>query len=156
MIKSSVFVCVCVFFSNQSGRYLCVWEFVYLHIPAKPCIISFSLSCPKDELETASFDFLAFDMAASHHQWLDETRAAALRGSSLTPSLSLSPPFYVLCCFVFSFFLLQFSCSCTGQVNLIHMTVQEGPRAEVSTTRATLCCRENESEWSEPYQRTVM
>lgn len=57
----------------------------------KPCIISFSLSCPKDELETASFDFLAFDMAASHHQWLDETRAAALRGSSLTPSLSLSP-----------------------------------------------------------------
>lgn len=63
---------------------------MYLHIPAKPCIISFSLSCPKDELETASFDFLAFDMAASHHQWLDETRAAALRGSSLTPSLSLS------------------------------------------------------------------
>lgn len=39
--------------------------------------------------DSALFDFLALDMAASQHQRLEETRAAALRGSPLT-CLSIS------------------------------------------------------------------
>lgn len=93
-----VYVCVCTC--------VCAHELVCLHIPGplEPWIISFTLTCTEDELEeSASFDFLAFDTAASQHQRLDETRAAALRGSSLTLSLSPSLPLpSVLLCLVLS------------------------------------------------------
>lgn len=103
----SAHFCVCL------HACVCVCELLCLYIPCppEPWIISFTLTCPADELKNQlRLTSYLFDMAASQHQRLDETRAAALRGSCLTLCL---PPSLLYCSF-------------SGQVNLFHMTAKRG------------------------------
>lgn len=140
LTECSVHVCMCVHIEihtqNSRGYLMCISCKPCLHfdvhcnlcVPPFVCLCTrisvFAHSCPSKSMnnklyfdmplrwtwESASFDSLAFDMAASQHQRLDETRAAAaLRGSSLTlpfllPFLPPSPYFSVLSCSFCSFF----------------------------------------------------
>lgn len=124
------FCAPCTFMCVSPYVCLCMWISVFVHSwPSRTMNNKLYFDVPyRWTSESASFDFLAFDMAASQHQWLDETRAAALRGSSLTLSLSPSLPLPSVLLY-------------SGQVNLFHMTLQKGPSAKVSSNCESSCSK---------------
>lgn len=112
---------------------LCICELACLHIPGppKPWIISFTLTCPKDELENQHrlTSLLLTWLPVSISGWMKPELPPS--EDLLSPVLCLSLPPSPCSVLFFPFLARQLSTSCPSQVNLFHMTLRKGPSAKV-------------------------